>query len=282
MSMQAETEVAVPQGTTPAETPPPAAQTPEETVEAVAVTDTTDDSTEQGEDAQQRDDKGRFKSGIQGRMDELTRARREAEREAAYWKAVAEGKGSDNTEVTPKPASSEFATYDEYVEALSDWKAGQKVATALAQRAEGAATTARAETFEERVSQARSRMSDFDTVVGKSSVEVASHIRESILDSDRGPELAYHLAKHPQEAQRLSSMHPLQAARELGRLEASFDTPAPAEPAEPAAAARPVTNAPPPTRPAASGRTAPTTDPRRMSVDEIKAQLKAGGSRWMR
>lgn len=281
MSMQAETEVDVPQGVAPAETPSPARQAPEETVEAVAVTDTTDDSTEQGEDAQQRDDKGRFKSGVQGRMDELTRARREAEREAAYWKAVAEGKGSDNTEATPKPASSEFATYDEYVEALSDWKAGQKVATALAQRAEGAATTARAETFEERVSQAKTRMSDFDTVVGKSSVEVASHIRESILDSDRGPELAYHLAKHPQEAQRLSSMHPLQAARELGRLEASFDKPE-AESSEPAAAARPVTNAPPPTRPAASGRTAPTTDPRRMSVDEIKAQLKAQGSRWMR
>jgi hypothetical protein len=124
-------------------------------------------------------------------------------------------------------------------------------------------------------------MQDFDAVVGQSAVEVAAHIRESILDSDRGPELAYHLAKHPQESQRLSAMPPLQAARELGRLEASFDTPA-ADVDVPPPVARPVTNAPPPTRPAASGKTAPTTDPRRMSVEEIKAQLKAGGSRWMR
>ena len=280
--MQEATEVVDSPGASPTETPPPAAEAPEVKVEAVASTDTTDESTEEGEDAQQRDDKGRFKASLRDRMRELTLARRTAEREAEYWRVVADGRGPGNTEAAPKPEATAYATYDEFVEALSDWKAGQKVAAALAQRAEGAATTARAETFEERVHQARSRMQDFDTVVGQSPVEVAAHIRESILDSDRGPELAYHLAKHPQEAQRLSSMHPLQAARELGRLEASFDTPAPAEPAEPAAAARPVPNAPPPTRPAASGRTAPTTDPRRMSVEEIKAQLKAGGSRWMR
>jgi hypothetical protein len=281
VSMQEATAVADSPGVLPTETPPPDAEAPEVKVEAVAGTDTTDESTEDGEDAQLRDDKGRFKSGVQGRMDELTRARREAEREAAYWRTVAEGKGSGNTEAAPKPEATAFATYDEFVEALSDWKAGQKVAAALAQRAEGAATTARAETFEERVHQARSRMQDFDTVVGQSPVEVAEHIRESILDSDRGPELAYHLAKHPQEAKRLSAMPPLQAARELGRLEASFDKPA-ADVDAPPPVARPVTNAPPPTRPAASGRTAPTTDPRRMSVEEIKAQLKAGGSRWMR
>src|SRR3954469_9183752 len=37
-------------------------------------------------DDQPRDEKGKFKSPTQARIDELTRARREAEREAEYWK----------------------------------------------------------------------------------------------------------------------------------------------------------------------------------------------------
>lgn len=46
---------------------------------------------EHAEEGQQNDldEKGRFK-GVQPRIDELTRARREAEREASYWRGIAQ------------------------------------------------------------------------------------------------------------------------------------------------------------------------------------------------
>ena len=61
------------------------------------------------QDAQDRDDKGRFK-GVQPRIDELTRARREAEREAAYWRAIAnKDDASSATKAAPeKPTPDKF------------------------------------------------------------------------------------------------------------------------------------------------------------------------------
>ena len=91
---------------------------------------------------------------------------------------------------------------------------------------------------------------DYAEVVGQSDVPAAPHVLESILDSDVGPQLAYHLAKHPDVAERLNAMTPVQAAREIGRLEAAVTGPVAAQPTPPA---KRTTTAPAPINPVRGG-----------------------------
>ena len=63
---------------------------------------------------------------------------------------------------------------------------------------------------------------DYDEVVGLSEVVIAPHITDTILESDRGPEVAYYLAQHPDKAEAINAMSPIAAARAIGRIEASL------------------------------------------------------------
>jgi hypothetical protein len=236
-----------------------------------------------------RDERGRFK-GVQARIDELTRARHQSDREAVYWREMAQQQQQREqqaqAEPVAKPQAGQFASYDEFTEALADWKAEAKIRSVLserdaqaAQRAEGAARQAQQATFAERVSIAQQSIADFDQVVGNAEVEISPHVREVLLDSDAGPVLAYVLAKNPDEARRISKMSPLMAARELGRIEAAIAQNG-VPPASPAAG-RPVSNAPAPARTTATGTSA-SKDPARMSMDEYVSWRKSTGAGWSR
>jgi hypothetical protein len=78
----------------------------------------------------------------------------------------------------------------------------------------------------ERQSEFREATPDYDAVVGKSAVQIAPHVVDTLLDSESGPELAYHLAKRPETVKRINALSPLSAARELGRIEATLSNPA--------------------------------------------------------
>lgn len=171
------------------------------------------------------------KGGVQKRIDELTRKAHEAEREAAFWREQAAKSQAPSTDAT-KPARDDFATDDDYFEALADWKAEQKVGEFRKQqqaealnKAEQTQTATRFELYQERVAASLEAIPDYAEVVGASDVPAAPHVLESILDSDSGPQLAYHLAKNPELAEQLNAMTPVQAAREIGRLEAQLAHP---------------------------------------------------------
>lgn len=213
---------------------------------------------EQQQESAQADvaDPNRKPRGVQARIDEITRGRYEAEREAAYWRGIATGKGQDPSQQQPaqpaaKPTPDKFADYAEYIEALTDWKTDQKVSQALAAREaqeqearQRAEAEARATTWAERQQAVRAALPDYDEVLSAAAdIPVTAHVREVLLDSEQGPRIAYHLAQHPDEAARINALPPLAAARELGRLEAALTT-APKPPAP-----RTVSNAPPPITP---------------------------------
>jgi hypothetical protein len=221
-----------------------------------------------------RDEKGKFKSPVQSRIDELTRARHEAEREAAYWKQRATPEVKN--EPVAKPTPDKFEDYGAYVEALTDWKTDQKVNEAISKRDAEAAqaadhrlTETRQQTFAERQSTVKATIQDYDAVVGAADIPIAPHVGEAILESEKGPELVYHLAKHPEIAEKLSRMSIREADREIGRLEAQLTTPA-----------KPVTKAPAPMKPTAGTGTTVTTDPRKMSMEEYKSFREKQGARW--
>jgi len=227
------------------------------------------------DEEKERDEKGRFK-GVQSRIDELTRARREAERQAAYWRELAEGK-QEQAQPEPKPTQDRFASYDEYVEALTDWKAAQvaervkkELAQTQAETANRQAQTAATETWQQRQTEARKAIPDYDEVMGSAAeVYVAKHVEAALLDSARGPELAYHFAKNPQEVARINALSPIQAAMEIGRLEAGLVKP------------QRISKAPEPVKPLASGK-AGSANLSDMPMEEYVKQRQKQGARWGR
>jgi hypothetical protein len=48
------------------------------------------------------------------------------------------------------------------------------------------------------------------------------HLNQLLLDSENGPELAYHLAKDAENFARVCKLSPIAAARELGKIEATL------------------------------------------------------------
>lgn len=233
-----------------------------------------DAQTEEGAQAD-RDEKGRFK-GVQPRIDELTRARREAEREASYWKQVAtQGQAQSSAEAAPqKPTPDKFDDYGDYIEALTDWKTEQVLNKRMEQDSSRKVVETRNQTFAERQNAARTVMADYDAVVGGSDTPISNHVGEVIMESEQGPELAYHFAKNPETLIRLNGMSPTQAAREIGRLEASFTKSAPVTQTPK------VSNTPAPAGTLSTqGRsTAPALAT--ASMDQYMAQRKAQGARW--
>jgi len=232
----------------------------EEVVEAV-------EAAEAESEEQARDDKGRFKGdGVQKRIDELTRARREAERQAEYWQGVA-------TQTAPeaqgdKPSRDDYAEQDDYIEALTEWKAEQAVTRVQREQAAQSANHARQSAWEAREAQTKASIPDYDAVVPVSTVPIKPHVVEALMDADAGPSLAYHLAKNPDVAARLNAMTPTRAAIELGRIETTLTAPAVKVPSN---APTPIT----PITPQASGR---TVDLSKASMEDYIAERKRQGA----
>ena len=254
-----------------------------EVLEKLIVEDTEQSDT-QDEEAQEtkpepeetpRDEKGRFK-GVQPRINELTKKVHNAEREAAYWKAQATNSGS----TAEKPRAEDYTDYTEYVEALSDYKAGEKVSEALSKRdldqvsqAEAKVQEYRSEVLNERLVQIRKDLPDFDSVVGSSEVVFPVHVMEALQDADL--KIAYHLAKNPDAAKRLASMSQREADREIGRLEAKLE--------KPRLVTKPVSNAPEPITSTRGGNAGNVSgDPTKMSPTEFASWAKKQGSKWIR
>lgn len=225
---------------------------------------------EGGEQQAEKTEQQPKKTGVQKRFDELTRKAHEAAREAAYWREQAIKSQAPSQDATTKPARDAFASDADYFEALADWKAEQKVSEFRKQqqaealnKAEQTQTATRFELYQERVSTALDAMPDYHEVVGGSDVPAEAHVLEAILDSEQGPQLAYHLAKHPDVAQRLNEMTPVQAAREIGRLEAQL-----AQPKTETPPPRRTTNAPPPINPVRGSNGQFTKSPDQMTDAE--------------
>lgn len=244
-------------------------------------------------EGQERDEAGKFRRPVQPRIDELTRQRREAERERDYWRARAEITPKAEAPKPEKPTPDKFTTYDEYVEALTDWKADQKIDAKLTEREKAAAERAEADkrqsTWHELETAARDRYSDFDEVMeAADGIRVTDTLAQALRDSGNGPELTYHLTKNPDLVRRLNNLPVAAAARELGKFEASIapaKTPEPEtdeaeETPEPVRAVK-KSAAPPPPSPVRAARSGAVNLATANMDDYIKTR-RTQGARWAR
>jgi hypothetical protein len=74
--------------------------------------------------------------------------------------------------------------------------------------------------FHRRTAEVRAAHSDFDDVLLAADMPISPGLRQALLTSEYGPAIMYALAKNPGELSRLCDLPPLEAAREVGRLEA--------------------------------------------------------------
>ena len=211
------------------------------------------------------DEEPKPKKPIQDRFNKLVARAKDAERDADYWRGVAEGRIKPQAEPEPKEAEGsdrpkaedfEFGDADPaYWEALTDWKAEAKIEAKLnerEQRQEARQTVEKLEAnYTQRLNEVKEELPDYDEVVTKAAARgewpCPPLISLGIKASEVGPKIAHHLATNLDEAIELSEMSPADQLVTLGRLEARFLY-APKSEAQPK-----ITQAPPPPKTLARG-----------------------------
>lgn len=162
-----------------------------------------------------------------------------------------------------KPKVDDFDTYDEYAEALTDWKIDEREA-ARAQEVERERNEKRQRKWDEQVAAALVKDPKF-----LEKGYIPTPLVDVIGETDHLIDLAYYFGENPLEAQKLLSLSRIDAAKEIGRLEVKFTSSPPQ---------RTKTNAPVSTAPL-SGKQTTEKDPEEMTQAEYRAWRAAGGGK---
>lgn len=200
-------------------------QVEDQVIEAEAI-EAEDETTEPSDSSPEKEDS----KGIQKRIDELTRIRRETERDRDYWREIA--MKAEKPESKPEPKVYEVKTledfdYDEKAYQSYIFEAAQNQAVEAAKRAlEEDRTTiehkTRQKAFEAKESKYAETVDDYLTVTRDPSLPFTKDMVDIAATSDDGPALLYYLAKNPLIADSLSRLPPTMAAREMGMIEAKL------------------------------------------------------------
>lgn len=127
---------------------------------------------------------------------------------------------------TEKPNLDAYETYDQYLDALADWKVEQKLQEKAekdtkAQQAQ--AEQAKQDAWIDRIEALDDSYNDYEEVVlnGFRGVQIRDDVFEAIQESDVGPQLAYYLAKNPDVLARVNDPRKsvLTLAKEIAQLE---------------------------------------------------------------
>ncbi len=170
---------------------------------------------------------------VQRRIDRLTREKYELRgRLDALERQLSERREPDRPAAGEKePKLSDFDDFDQYVAAKASYIAEQKLNAALSKREQEARQQTEASSAQQAVTEwhkrldaARSAIDDYDEVVESAGVEVTPAMGQAIMDSDMGPQVAYYLARHPDEAEKMHAMSPAAVLRAIGRIEAKIES----------------------------------------------------------
>lgn len=246
-----------------------AAEAPPAEVTPPAAEESTDDSEETDDESEEAPAEGETprKKTYQERINELTRARREAERRAeeverrlAAIEAAREEPAAPAAPAPPEPAAPaegesgppdpedfEFGELDSrYITALVDYQTEQRFAayrTQQEQEAQQRAAEQRqredAEKFNAQAAKAAEKYPDFNdkVLLGAQRGEwpLSAELGQMLVQSDVGADIAYYLASNPAEAGEVFRQSPTEQARFFGRMEAKFSASQTAAPGTPPA-----------------------------------------------
>ena len=160
------------------------------------------------------------KSGSQRLKDKLQRVEEEKE----FWRQEALKTKSPEVPTTKAPQGEpkidDFGTHEEWMKASIRFEATRLMAEERAREESARAS----QSWNEKAEKAKAKYEDFDDAL-QSAPNPAPAVLKVIQKSPVGADIAYHLATHGTEYQRINSMAPEDAAYELGQLALKFIAP---------------------------------------------------------
>lgn len=228
---------------------------------------------EKSESAKRREREKAYRARLQTEHAEAMAKAAEAEKRRV---AVIE---AGKKEAAPKEA--DFPDPIEYAAAKAIWGAEQRLREREVNGAGEAVEAAKrqaeeinvrereliAQSWNAQMEDARGRYADFDAVALSPQVPITPELGMLIATSDQGADVAYYLGQNRALAAQIAGLSQVEAARAIGRIEATLQAPKP----------RTETQAPTPINPVRGGAGATAKDPAKMSYAEFKAYRDAGG-----
>jgi hypothetical protein len=230
---------------------------------------------------------------LQAEIARLETVRKEAEEKAAYWRRQkAEARADyfrgprDQPPQAPPvaqpvlapPVPEQFSDYNQYQDALVDYKTTIKLQEFKHEEARRANETAyqnRMAGLKERLDRGYAKYQDFgEVVVNDDTAPYTPMVIDALAEIENADDVAYYLAKNRLEAIKVSRMTPMAAAMEIKRIEMQIKQNNPTPPNLKGV----VPNAPPPIKPAGSTNQV-TRDPDKMSQQEFEKWREESGAR---
>ncbi len=131
-----------------------------------------------------------------------------------------------------KPTIDDYQTYDDYVEALTEYKASEVLSKrdseAVAKRENEELATRQREveqSWEDKIDSLDENYDDFDEVMSKYKTTLfRNDLIQAVRESDLGPQVQYHLAKNPELLNRLNAktISPFAIYKEIAKIESQI------------------------------------------------------------
>ena len=198
--------------------------------EPVNESDTGTDKPQQETTEEPEESEEKKRSRFQRRLDRQKAARVEAETENRMLRerlAILEAQNRPAPKADSEaPKISDFSDIESYTAAVAEFKA-QKILESriseMQQKQHEMATRQHQEqitsAWSERVAKTADEFPDWEEVAADTDAQITEVMQRAILESDVGPRVAYFLAKHPEEADRIARMSPVRQIAEIGKLE---------------------------------------------------------------
>lgn len=154
-------------------------------------------------------------------------------REKEYWRNLAlNNQGKPPVQTAPEDNEPKLEDFDgqgidAFLKAHTTWVQRQVLQQARVEAQRQTEVARIQATLESRVNATKKEISDWDEVIASSEVPAEQDTAEFLVESDIGPKIAYHLAKFPDEHERLNKMSHARRMAELGKLEDRLSTKAP-------------------------------------------------------
>jgi hypothetical protein len=194
--------------------------------------------------------------GFQRKIDRLERQNQILAEQLARLSGQPATPAKPDAEKTPEQKAAEYI----------DTLVGQRLAALEAQRQQQAQQAE----FQRRISEVRASHEDFDDALESvAHIPVPAELNRVLLTSPKGAEIMYQLAKNPAELARISALPPLDAAREVGRLEAKASGATPQTP-------KPGNRPPAPPSKVGGAAAKPTGSLESLSMSDYKRAYRSG------
>jgi len=177
-----------------------------------------------------------------------------------------------------KPKVDDYENWEDFNEALTDWKVDRKLEAIEQQKSQKEAVRSQ-QSESERINEKQTELlesgerkyDDFEDVVKSDNTVYSRAAYLSILESDQSADIVYYLAKNQDDAKRIAALPAYAQAKEIGKLEDKLSAKKPVK----------TSSAPKPIEPIGSG-TASAKSPEEMSTAEYTEYRAKQGARWAR